>query len=190
LEEIMPEQIVFKNRSAFRRWLEKNHAQPEGIWLVFGKNNLLTTLSPDQALEEALCFGWIDGLIKSVDETQYIKFFSPRRTKSKWSERNKKIAQGLIKNGQMASPGMQAIEKAKKNGCWENQNSVEVTQQDIDLFASSIAVNLLAAANFHKMSLSVKKQFAGFYREAKREDTRQRRLEKLIGLLEQNKRPM
>jgi uncharacterized protein YdeI (YjbR/CyaY-like superfamily) len=186
----MTERIIFKNRSAFRQWLQKNHARPEGIWLVFGKNNMLKTLSPDQALEEALCFGWIDGLIKRIDEAQYIKFFSPRRAQSNWSDKNKRTAEILIQSGQMAAPGLQAIEKAKKNGVWNRENRLDITQSEIDSFALAIANNAQAAANYLKMPQSVKKQFAGFYMEAKKEDTRQRRLEKLIERLEQNKRLM
>jgi uncharacterized protein YdeI (YjbR/CyaY-like superfamily) len=75
----MAEQLIFSDRAAFRAWLKKNHGRTEGLWLVFGKNDTVKTLTAEQALEEALCFGWIDGLIKRVDEKQYIKFFSPRR---------------------------------------------------------------------------------------------------------------
>jgi uncharacterized protein YdeI (YjbR/CyaY-like superfamily) len=184
------DQLAFKDRSAFRNWLRQNHARREGLWLVFGKNDAVKTLTPDQALEEALCFGWIDGLIKSVDETQYVKFFSPRRTKSNWSEKNKKTAQKLIRCGRMTSPGQQAIGRAKRDGSWNKQPRVIIKPEDIQRFAQMIAANSQAASNFQKMPPSVKKQFTGFYLDAKQEATRQRRLEKLIGLLEQNKRPM
>jgi uncharacterized protein YdeI (YjbR/CyaY-like superfamily) len=186
----MSVQLIFKNRAAFRQWLRKNHAQPEGLWLVFGKNNMLKTLNPEQALEEALCFGWIDGLIKRVDETKYIKFFSPRRTKSHWSERNKGLAEELIQSGKMASPGRKAIENAKKNGTWESPERPVISQEEIERFVQAIASSSQAVVNFQNMPYSVKRQCTGFYLDAKREDARQRRLEKLIGLLEQNKRPM
>ncbi len=107
----MPEQLVFKNRNAFRIWLLKNHSRREGLWLVFGKNNAIETLTPEEALEEALCFGWIDGLVKRVDETQYVKFFSPRRAKSNWSEKNKKTAERLIRRGRMTSSGRSSNRK-------------------------------------------------------------------------------
>jgi uncharacterized protein YdeI (YjbR/CyaY-like superfamily) len=186
----MSERLVFENRTAFRQWLKKNHMQPDGLWLIFGKNKMVKTLSPEQALEEALCFGWIDGLIKSVDETQYVKYFSPRRNKSNWSDKNKRTAEKLIKSGQMISPGLKAIEKAKKNGSWNSQKRLIITHEDIEQLNLLVASNQQAAANFQKMSLSVKKQFTGFYLDAKKEDTRRQRLEKIIGLLEQNKKPM
>jgi uncharacterized protein YdeI (YjbR/CyaY-like superfamily) len=190
LEEIMTERLVFKNRAAFRRWLERHHGRPAGLWLVFGKNNLLETLNPEQALEEALCFGWIDGLIKSVDDTRYIKYFSPRRSKSNWSEKNKRTAESLIQSGRMTAPGMKAIEKAKQDGTWDRRPRPVTTPEEIEDFARLVAASPEAAANFNKMPQSVKKQFTGFYLEAKRESTRRQRLEKLMELLKQNKRPM
>ncbi len=187
----MPEQLVFKNRSAFRDWLRKNHARPEGLWLIFGKNRAIETLTSEEALEEALCFGWIDGLVKRVDETQYIKFFSPRRTKSNWSEKNIKTAERLIQCGRMTSSGKQAIERAKQDGSWDKPARGPIaTPEDIKQFAQLIIANPKAAGNFQKMPQSVKKLYAGYYRDAKQETTRRRRLEKLIVLLEQNKRPM
>jgi uncharacterized protein YdeI (YjbR/CyaY-like superfamily) len=186
----MPEQLIFKNRAAFRTWLQKNYARPKGLWLVFGKNKAVETLTPEEALEEALCFGWIDGLIKRVDEARYVKFFSPRRTKSNWSEKNKMTAEKLVRSGRMASPGRQAVERAKRDGSWDGRRKRIMKPEDIDLFARLVAANPQAATNFQKMPQSVKKQFTGFYLDAKQEATRRRRLEKLIGLLEQNKRPM
>jgi uncharacterized protein YdeI (YjbR/CyaY-like superfamily) len=186
----MQERLVFKNRTAFRQWLRKNYARPEGLWLVFGKNNMLKTLNPEEALEEALCFGWIDGLIKKVDEVQYIKFFSPRRSKSNWSEKNKRTAEKLIRSRQMAPPGLKAIEKAKQNGYWNSRQRPVVTQKEIERFADLIAGYTQAAMNFQKNPPSAKQLFVGYYLDAKKEDTRRRRLEKLIRYLEQNKKPM
>jgi len=187
----MTEELIFKNQNAFRNWLRKNHVRREGLWLVFGKNNAIETLTPEEALEEALCFGWIDGLIKRVDEIRYIKFFSPRRAKSKWSEKNRNTAEKLIKSGRVTSSGVQAIERAKQDGLWDRQRRrMIISSEDISRFAQVIIPYPLAAGNFHKMPPSAKKLFVGFYMDAKQEETRQRRLERLIALLEQNKRPM
>jgi uncharacterized protein YdeI (YjbR/CyaY-like superfamily) len=186
----MTEQLIFRNRAAFRAWLQKNHGQPEGLWLVFGKNTRIITLTPEQALEEALCFGWIDGLIKRVDDAKYVKFFSPRRPKSKWSEKNKKTAERLIRSRRMAPPGREAIKRAKQEGTWNSLGRPMVTPEDIERFARLIASNGQAAVNFQQMPQSLRKQFTGFYLDAKQEATRKRRLAKLIGLLAQNKRPM
>lgn len=190
----MSEQLLFEDRTAFRQWLKKNHTRPGGIWLIFaknrGKNGAVQTVGPEEALEEALCYGWIDGLIKRVDEDRYLKFFAPRRTRSNWSEKNKKTAERLIQNGQMASPGLRAIERARSDGSWESSQRLVISQDEIDQFRQMIVSNRQAVVNFDQMPQSVKKQFSGLYHEAKKEETRRRRLEKLVGLLEQNKRPM
>ena len=89
----MDEELLFADRDEFRKWLFENHNIGKGIWLVFGKAGKLKTIKPDEALEEALCFGWIDGQFNSIDDTKYLKKFSRRRIGSKWSERNKKLIQ-------------------------------------------------------------------------------------------------
>ena len=183
----MTEQLVFKNRNAFRVWLLKNQQRTAGLWLVFGKNDRLKTLTADEALEEALCFGWIDGLIKRVDEIKYIKFFSPRQARSKWSKRNKTIVETLIKSGRMAPPGLEAVKRAKQQGLWEVE---VVVKGNVMQFTELIAPYREAAANFQEMSPSVQKLYAAFYFDAKQDATRQRRLEKIIGMVEQNKKPM
>ena len=115
----METELIFATREDFQEWL-KNYGQTnEGVWLLFGKTKTLKTLSAEEALEEALCFGWIDGLINSIDEHKYKKYFSKRRKGSKWSEKNKKIVEKLIKEGRMTWFGMQAIEEAKRSGEWE-----------------------------------------------------------------------
>jgi uncharacterized protein YdeI (YjbR/CyaY-like superfamily) len=189
-EARMPEQLVFKEREIFREWLKKNHDRPKGLWLVFGKNKLIETLTPEEALDEALCFGWIDGIIKFVDEKRYVKFFSPRREKSKWSQKNRATAERLIKSRRMAAPGMAAIKRAKEDGSWERQSRVEVAIEDTEFLAGLIASNPLASANFQKMAPSAKKLYTGYYLDAKQEETKQRRLTKIVQYLEQNKKAM
>jgi len=186
----MPEQIVFRNSASFREWLRSNHGRPKGLWLIFSKKDSIKTLTPEEALEEALCFGWIDGIVKRVDEAKYVKFFSPRRPKSKWSERNKKIAEMLIQSGRMASPGRDAIERAKQDETWEGERRLVVTTEDINRLAGLVASNSRAAINFKKMPPSAKKLFTGFYLDAKQDDTRKRRLAKITQMLEENKKPL
>lgn len=91
--------LQFFSRDEFRSWLEINGTTSGGVWLVFGKKNGPKTLTAGEALEEALCFGWIDGRMQSIDETKYIKYFARRISKSKWSEKNKKLSQLLIDRG-------------------------------------------------------------------------------------------
>jgi uncharacterized protein YdeI (YjbR/CyaY-like superfamily) len=186
----MKEEILFSNRGEFRNWLIDNSKRQDGVWITFGKNAKLKTLKPDEALEEALCFGWIDGQYNSIDETKYLKYFSPRRKRSPWSEKNKKLVEKLINDGLMTEWGIQAIERAKQDGTWDAIKAPIITQEQIDTFAEAVMFNYKAYENFQKMSMSVKKQFVGLYFDAKKVETRVKRLEKLIGLLELNKRPM
>src|SRR3972149_4601718 len=97
----MAEQVVFSDRQEFREWLYANHSISKGVWLVFSKVNSLKTLKAGEALEEALCFGWIDGQIKSLDEEKYVKKFTPRTKDSKWSDVNRILASRLIERGRM-----------------------------------------------------------------------------------------
>jgi uncharacterized protein YdeI (YjbR/CyaY-like superfamily) len=186
----MKEEILFSNREALRHWLIENHKRPDGIWLAFGKGGNLKTLKAEEALEEALCFRWIDGQFDSIDETKYLKYFAPRRKGSRWSEKNKKLVEKLMNEGLMTDSGLKTIGRAKEDGTWDAPQAISITQEQIDIFAEVVRVNSKAYENFQKMSKSVKKQFVGQYFDAKKEETRIKRLEKLLGLLELNKRPM
>ena len=109
-------ELIFENRALFREWLESESATSDGVWLIFSKTDRLKTLSAHEALEEALCFGWIDGQMQSVDDERYKKYFARRRIKSNWSEKNKELAQCLIERGLMTPHGLDAISCAKQNG--------------------------------------------------------------------------
>ena len=110
--------LTFETRQAFRDWLSKHHPSEAGVWLRFGKSAQIKTLKANEALEEALCFGWIDGQMKSLDEQSYIKYFALRRKNSKWSAKNKALSEKLIKEGRMTAFGFLKIEEAKQNGQW------------------------------------------------------------------------
>jgi uncharacterized protein YdeI (YjbR/CyaY-like superfamily) len=186
----MEEQLLFSDKEKFREWLIKNHAINKGIWLVFGKNVRVKTLTPDEALEEALCFGWIDGLIKRLDADRYLKKFSPRRKGSKWSARNKGIVDRLIKGGKMTGHGLKAIEEAKVSGAWDAPGRQPVTGSQIDTLVAALKGHEPALANYLKMAQSAQRLYAGFYLDAKSEDARQRRLQKMIPFLNENKKAM
>ena len=114
----MPDELIFKNRKDFRKWLSSN-TSPQGVWLVFGKKGALPTLTASEALEEALCFGWIDGVMKRIDDASYKKYFSPRRPGSQWSEKNKRLVQQLISRNLMTANGLEAVDRAKRDGVWD-----------------------------------------------------------------------
>jgi uncharacterized protein YdeI (YjbR/CyaY-like superfamily) len=186
----MEEQILFPDRAAFRKWLSKNHASNKGVWLVLSKVNTLKTLKPDEALEEALCFGWIDGQIKSLDEEKYMKKFTPRRKGSRWSEYNRNLAARLIEQGQMTEFGLAAIEQAKQSGNWNVPQQARASDEQIQILIDALQGYDLALANFLKMPLSVRRTYTTAYLDAKAEETRVSRLKRIIERLNENKRPM
>ena len=125
-------ELLFKSRGDFREWLKENAETSEGVWLVLGKTKAVITLSANDALEEALCFGWIDGQMKSIDETKYRKYFARRRAKSVWSEKNKKAIDSLRAKGIMTESGERAIETARQNGTWNAKEAAPVEFYIID----------------------------------------------------------
>ena len=112
----MTEYLLFTSRDEFRNWLHYNCLSSSGIWLLFGKSGGPKTIKASEALEEALCFGWIDGQMQCINDKAYIKYFSIRRKKSKWSEKNKALIETLEKQGIMTDYGRMKINEAKKNG--------------------------------------------------------------------------
>ena len=185
----MAKELLFKTRQDFREWLSQNDSS-QGIWLIFGKDESVTTLAASEALEEALCFGWIDGLLKKIDESTYKKYFSPRRKGSSWSEKNKKLVEKLVNEQLMTARGIAVIERAKTDGTWDKVQDRAIPAARHDEFEKLISKSKTALENFSKMPKSTRQQFVGLYFEAKKEETRIKRLAKLIDLLEQNKRPM
>jgi uncharacterized protein YdeI (YjbR/CyaY-like superfamily) len=181
----MDDTLQFANRKEFRDWLTDHHSV-----IIFGKSGKLQTVGPDEALEEALCFGWIDGQIKSIDESSYMKKFTQRRKGSNWSERNKKIAAKLIEQGLMTEHGLAAIERAKKDGTWDSPKRAPISDEQIALLLKALKGREPALSNFRNMPPSVQRTYTAHYLDAKSEDTRKRRLESIVARLNENKRPM
>lgn len=184
------DQLVFENRAAFRRWLVRNHQNCLGIWLVFGKDGQLKTLTADEALEEALCFGWIDGQIQSLGAEKYLKRFTPRRKGSVWSVRNRTLAQKLTADGAMTAAGQAAIAQAQKMGTWDQPKPAPISEAHVGILTKALSGTGKALTNFLSMSPSVRRTYTGFYLAAKKEDTRKKRLERIIERLKENKKPM
>ena len=182
--------LTFADRQSFRDWLGKNGTQSDGIWLLFSKNGKLVTLSANDALEEALCHGWIDGQMQSVDDNAYKKYFARRMPKSKWSVKNKELALALIEKGLMTRQGLEAIERAKENGLWDNAERVLIDDEQVEIFKEAIRPYEPAYTNLLAMSLSVQRTYTGFYLDAKSDKTRITRLEKIIDRLNRNLKPM
>lgn len=182
--------LTFTDRRAFREWLGKYGTESDGIWLLFSKKGKFVTLSAADALEEALCHGWIDGQMQSLDDNTYKKYFAQRIHKSKWSVKNKKLAQILMGKGLMTQQGLEAIERARKNGSWDNAKRILISDEQIELFKEIIQPYEPAYTNLLAMSHSIQRTYAGFYLDAKSDKTRQDRLQKIIDRLNRNLKPM
>lgn len=187
----MKETLQFKTREEFRIWLSKHHKTSEGIWVLFYKTKEVACIKASEALEEALCFGWIDGLMKKVDDQSYVKYFSARRPGSKWSLKNKKLTDKLEQQGLMCDAGREKIAEAKANGQWDlAKKPSAIGEDEINQVAELLKGNTLAYENFLAMSPSVKKTYTRAYQDAKTEEGRQKRLAWMIDRLEKNLKPM
>jgi len=182
--------LTFTDRQAFREWLVKYGKESNGIWLLFSKKKRFVTISAVEALEEALCHGWIDGQMQALDDNTYKKYFARRTPKSKWSVKNKELAQALMKKGLMTQQGLYAIENARKNGSWDNAERILIDNEQINMFTEIIRSHEPAYTNLQAMSHSIQRTYTGFYFDAKSDKTRQARLEKIIERLNQNLKPM
>lgn len=183
-------ELLFTSREDFRAWLKENAETSEGVLLVFGKTKAVITLSANDALEEALCFGWIDGQMKSIDNTKYIKYFAQRRHKSHWSEKNKKTVETLRAKGLMTELGEKAVDTAVKNGTWDVPKGNRITEEQVKAFEEKLACISPAYENFKNMSRSVRFTYTGRHLSFKTEEARQRDFKKIVDRLNNNLKPM
>jgi uncharacterized protein YdeI (YjbR/CyaY-like superfamily) len=174
---------------AWRAWLATHHAERSEIWLVFLKKHVggpCVTL--DEAVEEALCFGWIDGLLRRIDERSHALRFSPRKTTSQWSPSNKQRVERLVAAGRMMPAGMAAVETAKANGTWGDLASrmVDVTPDDLEQALAKVPD---AAERWRTWPPSHRRAFIAWVLRAKRAETRQRRIDEVVRRAAANLRP-
>ena len=186
----MSDILHFGNRAEFRKWLSENCSSKDGVWILFGKTDEINTVSAEEALEEALCFGWIDGQMQRIDDKTYKKYFIMRRAKSNWSEKNKALALRLEEQGLMTDSGREKMEEARKNGQWDAPASTAVTEEQIARLSALLEEYEPAFANFQAMPPSVKKTYARAYFDAKTDAGRERRLAWMVDRLNRNLKPM
>lgn len=182
--------MEFANRDEFRAWLSQNCLTSDGIWLLFGKAGGPKTIKAGEALEEALCFGWIDGQMQRIDDKSYKKYFSMRRENSKWSEKNKALVKTLEERGVMTDFGRKKIEEAKENGQWNAPKPAAVTDEQILQLSALLEGYEPAFTNFQAMSLSVKKTYTRAYLDAKTDAGREKRIAWMVDRLGRNLKPM
>jgi uncharacterized protein YdeI (YjbR/CyaY-like superfamily) len=178
-----------KGRKAWRNWLQKNHSRSPGVWLIYNKKSSgKPTLNYNDAVEEALCFGWIDSTLRPMDEFRYMQRFTPRNPKSGWSGLNKRRIEKMIVEGLMTDAGLEKIEAAKKDGSWQNLDHIESITIPED-FEKALSKNKKAKTNFDNFPLFSKKQFLYRLNSAKRPETRKERISLLVKMAALNKKP-
>jgi uncharacterized protein YdeI (YjbR/CyaY-like superfamily) len=178
-----------RNREEWHKWLEENHEISPGIWLIYYKKNSdKPKVEYEDAVEEALSFGWIDSKANTLDEEKYMQVFTPRKAGSIWSKSNKERVQKLIQQGRMHPAGIKKVEAAKKEGTWNFLDDIEELKIPEDL-KLELLKNSKANENFNGYPDSVKKQVLYWIAMAKREETRKRRINKVIDSALKNEKP-
>ncbi|WP_022883477.1 YdeI/OmpD-associated family protein [Glaciibacter superstes] len=182
---VAPEPTWFDTADAFRAWLLENDESSTGLWVAVAKKDSgLMTVTYAEAVDAALEHGWIDGQSRRIDEKAFMQRFTPRRPQSPWSVRNCSIVEAKIAEGRMAPKGLAEVERAKADGRWERAYEGPKNAEPHPDFLEALAKNP-AASEFYT-TLSSQNRYAIYYRvqEAKREETRARRIEKFVGMLE------
>ncbi len=175
-------------RKVWRNWLAKNYAKSSGVWFVFFKKHTgKPRVSYDEAVEEALCFGWIDSLARAFDEDRSRLLFTPRKPKSVWSQPNKERVAKLLANGAMTDIGLAKIEAAKQDGSWNTLDASDKLEIPDEL-AKAFRRNHAAQKNFDGFTPSVKKAILYWLNSAKRDETRAARIVKIVTMAANNKR--
>ena len=178
-----------KSRTDWRKWLEKNHESEQSVWLVhFKSSTKVASLTWSEAVDEALCFGWIDSTRKTIDEERYMQYFSKRKPNSMWSKINKEKVDQLIQNNQMTQAGLASVEIAKQNGSWTFLDEVEALVIPEDL-AAALADHEGAIDYFDGLSKSAKKILLHWIISAKRPETRQKRVLEIAENASENLNP-
>jgi uncharacterized protein YdeI (YjbR/CyaY-like superfamily) len=181
--------ISFKSPKNWAAWLTKNHSKSNGIWLrLFKKNSGSTSITHSEALEEALCYGWIDGQAKKYDEKSWIQKFTPRRPKSIWSKRNIEHISRLSKAGKMKPSGFKEVERAKTDGRWERAYDSPAAMQVPEDFLKELARNKKAKAFFETLNKTNTYSITWRLQTAKKPETREKRMRAIIEMLTKGKK--
>lgn len=181
--------ISFKSPQELRAWLSKNHGKSNGIWLkIFKKASAIPSVTYDEALDEALCFGWIDGQKNKFDDKSWLQRFTPRRPKSIWSKRNREHITRLTKEKRMMPAGIQAVEEAKKDGRWSQAYGSSKDMEVPPDFLNELKKDTKAYAFFRTLNRANTHAIAYRLQTAKKPETRERRKKSLIMMMQQRKK--
>jgi len=180
----MESRLHVANRKDWRMWLSVNHATEKQVWLVYYKKHTGKPRVPyNDAVEEALCFGWIDSIVKTIDDETYMQKFTPRKAKSNWSDSNKKRIEKLLETGAMAKAGLKTIEIAKTNGSWDKAiTSTQQFEMPVE-FQKALSGNRDAKDFFDSLTASCQRQYFGWIGSARKPETRLKRVKESLRLL-------
>ncbi len=180
------EHLYFRNAQEWRQWLHDNHLSATKVYLIFYKVGCgIESMRWEEAVQVAICYGWIDSTVKKLDENRRRQMFTPRKDKSVWSKLNKTYIEKLIANNLMHESGLRKIAIAKQNGSWESLDQVENHIMPEDLI-QAFEQNPLALENYNNFSPSYRKSFLYWLNQAKRAETRANRIAEIVSLCEQN----
>jgi len=184
----LPE-LYFKTTAEWRDWLRENQATSNGLWLIFFKKESgKPSLDYEASIEEALCFGWVDSIIRNIDAEQYARKFTPRRPDSKWSELNKNRIAKLIRENRMTPGGLALVETARQNGQWDKSDRPDISFDIPDEFQTTLAENPKALQYFRQLTPTGRKQYLVWINVAKQPETRTRRIREAVTLLESGRK--
>lgn len=182
--------IFFENAVLWETWLREHHAQPHGIWLKMAKKaSGIPTVNYEEALQSALCYGWIDGQVKSLDQTHYLQKFTPRRPKSTWSKRNVERIAALEAAGRMQPSGVAEVEAAKHDGRWDQAYDSPSTMEVPEDFQSALKEQPKAKKFFETLNKTNRFAVLWQIQTARTPKTRQSRIEKLVQMLSEEQAP-
>ncbi len=171
----------FLDREEWRRWLQENHSSEKEVWVVIQKKKSKKKgLIYQEALEEAICFGWIDSKMQRIDALTFRQKFSPRKKNSIWSKKNKETAEKMIRTEKMTEAGFETIKEAKQNGKWNNAYSSKIAPSLPKDLEKALKENDLAWKNFEKLSNSRKLRYIYWINSAKKDETRQKRIIEIV----------
>jgi uncharacterized protein YdeI (YjbR/CyaY-like superfamily) len=180
--------LFFSSPADLEDWLEENGEASDGIWLKFAKKaSGVRSVVYAEAVELALCHGWIDGQVKRLDEDHYLQKFTPRRPRSNWSKINREKAERLIAEGRMRPAGLREVERAKEDGRWEDAFDPPTTATVPDDFQSALDAEPAALEFFESLAATKRYSFLYRIREAKRPETRAKRIAEYVQLLREGK---
>jgi uncharacterized protein YdeI (YjbR/CyaY-like superfamily) len=181
--------LTFASQAEWEAWLDAEHASADGVWLKFAKKGSgVETVVYAEALDVALCYGWIDSQVARLDERFYLQKFTPRRARSKWSRINRDKIEELTRQGRMRTAGLEQVELAKADGRWDAAYASPANLEMPDDLQAALDASAKAAAFWETLNKSNRYAIVFQLEDAKKPETRARRLEKFVGMLERGER--